>query len=453
MNVLLAFLITITLLLVALIKFKVSPGIGLFVAAILMGLLASMPVNDILSNIGKGFGNTMTSIGLVIIFGGIFGVMLGDSGATEEMAKGLLRAVGEKNDLLALNLAGFIISIPVYFGSAYIMLAPLVTSLQALTKKNMNSYVNALFVGLLLTHCIVAPTPGPVAVAGQIGANLGWFILYGIIVSLPASLIAGWQFGNTMKNQNLKELKEDIKNLVTNEELLKADPDKPSATMAFLLIAFPIILIILGAVFQLMLPEENIFRIIFGFLGNNNVALFLAMIVTAAVLHKYLVPKCADSIMKYIDNSSNELGNILMVIGTGGCFGAILQASGLGDSLVALLSSWNLPVELLAFILAMIIRAAVGSATVAMLTTVSIVGPAAVAMGYSPVIIGLAICAGTVGLTLPTDAAFWLPVKYNDITIEESFKSTTFSTTLASLIAFGVILLLNLVSDSLPGMF
>ena len=101
----------------------------------------------------------------------------------------------------------------------------------------------------------------------------------------------------------------------------------------------------------------------------------------------------------------------------------------------------------------MIIRAAVGSATVAMLTTVSIVGPAAVAMGYSPVIIGLAICAGTVGLTLPTDAAFWLPVKYNDITIEESFKSTTFSTTLASLIAFGVILLLNLVSDSLPGMF
>lgn len=457
MSVLVAFLITITVLLIALVKFKVSPAVGLFVSAILMGLLARMPVADLLANIGKGFGNTMSSIGLVIIFGGIFGIMLGDSGATEEMAKGLLRMVGKKNDLLALNLAGFIVSVPVYFASGYIMLSPLVNSLQKLTRKRMSSYATALFVGLLLTHCVVAPTPGPVAVASQIGANLGWFILYGIIIALPASLICGWQLGNFInKRQNFKEkseLKAQAAEIINNKELLKPDPSKPSAKLAFGLILIPILLIVMGAVMTLILPADNRIRVLFSFLGNNNIALFLAMVITAASLHKYLIPKVSDNIMKYIDSTSDGLGNILMVIGTGGCFGQVLQTSGLGSALVELLSSWNLPVIFLAFLLAMILRAAVGSATVAMLTSVSIVGPAAVSLGFSPVIIGLAICAGTVGLTLPTDAAFWLPTKYNDLTVKDAFTATTFSTTFASLVAFALLLVLNTFVDVLPGMF
>lgn len=147
------------------------------------------------------------------------------------------------------------------------------------------------------------------------------------------------------------------------------------------------------------------------------------------------------------------MGNILMVIGCGNCFGMILQKSGLGSALVDLLSQCNIPIILLAFILAMVIRAAVGSATVAMLTTVSIVGPSAVALGFSPVVIGLAICAGTVGLTLPTDAAFWLPARYNDLTVKEAFVATTWPTTFASLSAYAVILVLNTFSGVLPGLF
>ncbi len=147
------------------------------------------------------------------------------------------------------------------------------------------------------------------------------------------------------------------------------------------------------------------------------------------------------------------MGIILMVIGCGNCFGTFLHMSGLGDALVDLLSKMNIPVILLAFMLAMIIRAAVGSATVAMLTTVSIVGPSAVAMGMSPVIVGLAICVGTVGLTLPTDAAFWMPARYSNLTVKEAFVATTYPTTLASLTGFAVVLLLNLFSGALPGMF
>lgn len=444
-------------LLVALIQFKVSPGLALFGSAILMATMGGVALTDMLGYLTSGFGGMMTSIGLIIIFGGIFGMMLGDAGGMEELAKGLLRVVGRKNDLLAMNLAGFIVSIPVYFGSAYIMMAPLVTSLQKLTRKKTTSYVAALFTGLLLTHCIVAPTPGPTAVAGQLGANLGWFILYGIVVALPASLLFGWQYGNFLNRKAGKTEKADAKAdaaaILENKELLKADPTKPSAMKILLLILFPIVLIIIGSVATVALPQEHLAYGFFTFVGNNNVALFIAVIVTAIVLHKYIVQRTQSTVMQYIDKASDKLGNILMVIGCGGCFGTVLQKCGLGDALVELMSGWNMPILLLAFLLAMIIRAAVGSATVAMLTTVSIIGTAAVSMGYSPVVVGLAICAGTVGLTLPTDAAFWLPARNNNLETNEAFIATTYSTTGASVIAFLMVLLLNQFSGALPGFF
>lgn len=457
MNVLIAFVITMIILLVSLIKFKVSPGVSLFVCAILMALLCGLPLTDTLGYLTSGFGGIMTSIGLLILFGGIFGMMLGDSGGMEELAKGLLRTFGKKNDMLALNLAGFIVSIPVYFGSAYITLNPLVTSLQKLTKKKTSAYVAALFTGLLLTHCVVAPTPGPLAVAGQIGANVGWFIIYGLVVALPASLICGWQYANVLnrrgETQDPAKIKAEAETILNNEELLKADPNKPSAGLTLALIALPIVLIIINSICSVLLPADNIFAILFSFIGNNNVALFIAMIVTGCVLHKYLIPSVSPTLWNYIDKTSDSMGNILMVIGCGNCFGTILQKSGLGEALVELLSRMNIPVIFLAFVLAMTIRAAVGSATVAMLTTVSIVGPTAVAMGMSPVTVGLAICVGTVGLTLPTDAAFWMPARYSNLTVNEAFVATTWPTTLASIAGFIVVLILNTCSGVLPGMF
>ncbi|WFA08553.1 SLC13 family permease [Tissierella sp. Yu-01] len=461
MNILLAFMIVMVILFIGLIAFKVSPGVMLFISAILMGLLTQMPIAETLSMTTGGFGNMMSSIGLLIIYGGIFGSMLGDSGGMEELAKGFLRKFGKKYDMLALNLTGFIISIPVYFGSAYITLSPLVESLRKFTKKNTSSYVAALFTGLLLTHCIVAPTPGPLAVAGQLNANIGWFIIYGIVVALVPSLLAGWKYADYLDRfLNKKNLQGDEKvdkkalaETILDSELIKPDPTKPSMSLTIGLIALPIVLIIFNSVFSLVLPEGNIIRAVFGFVGNNNVALFIAMIVSGFVLRKYLVPTHGANLWKYIDAVSDKVGNILMVIGTGGSFAAVLQGSGVGDALVELLTSFNMPLLLLAFLLAMIIRAAVGSATVAMLTTVAIVGQGAVSLGYSPVIIGLAICAGTVGLTLPTDAAFWLPARYNNLTVNEAVVASTIPNTLASIIAFIVILVLQSFVNVLPGMF
>lgn len=451
MNVLLAFVVVMILLLVALIKFKVSPAVGLFVAAILMGLFTKMPMTDIVANLGTGFGNLMASIGLVLLFGGILGEMLGASGATEELAKGLLRKVGKKNDFLALNLTGFLVAIPVYFASGFVMLSPLLNSLQKLTKKKMVAYVAALFTGLTIGNCMIAPTPGPVAVASQAGANLGWFILYGIIVGLPASLIGGWLFAKFVnRHHKSQDVDAELLEVLSDEDTLKADPNKPKASTAAALILFPIVLIVIGAVMDLVLPAESTARGIFLFFGNNNVVLFLAVMVAGVTLRKYLGN---EGMMKFIEHAADRVGSILMILGTGGCFALVLQKCGLGDAIVSLLSGWNMPVILLAYMLAIVIRVAVGSGTVAMLTTVSIIAPTISAMGLSPVIIGLSICAGALGLNMPTDAAFWMPTKYNGLSVKEAFIGTTANTTIASVVAFAILLLLSAFSHSLPGLF
>ncbi len=447
---LLAFAIVFAVLLIALIKFKVTPSVGLFAAAIIFGIMVGMPASDILSKLPAGFGNMMTSIGLLIVFGSIFGDILGESGATEEMAKGMVRLFGKKNDLLALNLVGFILSIPIYFGCAYIMTSPLVNALQKISKKSMKGYVIAIFTGLMLTHSCVAPTPGPLAVAGQVGANVGWFIIWGLVVCLPASLLVGWLYANLVVSKEAKrEARAAMKQIVEDDDLLAPDPTKPSALTAFLLVIFPIVLIVFASVLALFVSEGPVFTVI-NFIGNSNIALFIAMLVTGFVLRKYIPNK---TVMNFIDEAANRTGNILLIVGAGGCFAAMLGATTMSNDLVEIMSATNMPLILLGFLLAFFIRAAVGSATAAMLTSAAIAGSVCVAAGMSPVIAGMSVCLGANAATFPTDVTFWFPSQYNGLNTKDCIMTTTVPCILSGLIGLAVLAVLNAFSGILPGMY
>lgn len=447
---LVAFLIVFALLLLALIKFKVTPSVGLFSAAIIFGLLVGMPASDVLNTLPAGFGSMMKSIGLLIVFGSIFGDFLGRSGATEELAKGMVRLFGKKHDLLALNLVGFILSIPIYFGCAYIMTAPLVNALQKISKKSMKGYVIAIFTGLMLTHSCVAPTPGPLAVAGQIGANVGWFIIWGIVICLPASLIVGWLYANFVVSKEEKKAQhEAMQELMDDEELLAPDPNKPSALKAFLLVIFPIVLIVFASIFSLFVKEGAVYNFV-NFIGNSNIALFLAMVVTGFVLHKYMPGK---TVMQYIDEFADRTGNILLIVGAGGCFASMLGATTMSTDLVAIMSATNMPVILLGFLLAFCIRAAVGSATAAMLTSIAIAGPVCLAAGMSPIVAGLSVCLGANAATFPTDVTFWFPSTYNGLNTKDCLMTTTVPCILSGVLGMIVLAVLNAFAGVLPGMF
>ena len=448
MNVLIAFLLVMAVLFAALLKLRVSPAVALFACAVLMALLCGFSVSETLSCLTDGFGAAMRSIGLQIVFGGIFGMMLGDSGAMEELAKAVLRKFGRKHDLLALNLASWLIFVPVFFDPAYITLSPLAESLQRFTGKHPGAYVAALFMGILTSHCLIPPAAGPLAVAGQVGANLGWFILYGIVVSLPASLLCGWGCAEGLSRRKTA----GAQALGSGEDVLRPDPEKPPVRLTACLILLPVVLLLANCVCGALLPAPHPVAVFLSFIGNSNIALFLAMLAAAFLLRKYLIPKTADSVWKYIDRAPAALGGFLVVLGCGSCFGEVLQKSGLGDALIALLSGMHFPVILLAFLLTTVIRAAVGSGTVAMMTSAAIVGPAAVAMGDSPVVVGLAVCAGAMTLTLPSDAAFWLPGKYNRLTVGETLHAITWPSLAAGAVSFLMVLALHVASGILPGL-
>jgi len=449
MSPVLAFVIVFVLLLIALVKFKVSPTVGLIIGSVIFGLAVGIPSTELLSTIPKGFGNMMTSIGLLIIFGAIFGDFLGQSGATEELAKGMVRLFGKKNDLLALNVVGFLLSIPIYFGAAYVMTAPLVTALQKLSRKSMKGYIIALFTGLILTHCCVAPTPGPLAVAGQVGANIGWFIIWGIVITLPASLIVGWIYANfVVKKEDRKALKEGMQEILDDEKLLAPDPNKPSALTAFILLCLPIILVVISSIYSLFVTEGVLYSII-SFFGNATIALFLAMLVSGAVLIKYMPGK---TVMGFIEEASAGTGAILMVVGAGGSFAAVLSSTTISTDFVAIMSAMNMHPIVLGFMVAFLVRAAVGSATAAALASVAVAGPACIAMGLSPLVAGMAICLGATAGTFPTDGAFWQPNAFHGLDTKECFLCTTIPSIMAGLIGLAVLLLLNVIGAGiLPG--
>ena len=240
-----------------------------------------------------------------------------------------------------------------------------------------------------------------------------------------------------------------MKELVEDEDLLAPDPTKPSALKAFLLIMLPIVLIVFASIFSLFVKEGAAYNVI-NFIGNSNIALFVAMLVTGFVLHKYMPEK---SVMQYVDEFADRTGNILLIVGAGGCFATMLGATTMSTDLVAIMSATKMPVILLGFLLAFCIRAAVGSATAAMLTSIAIAGPVCIASGMSPIIAGLSVCLGANAATFPTDVTFWFPSTYNGLDTKGCIATTTVPCILTGVLGMIVLAILNAFAGVLPGMF
>lgn len=442
-----AFLISMAYLLVTIIKFKMNAFYSLLSGSFLLGILVGMPLPDINSSITGGFGGALGGLGIVVGLGAVLGTLLSMSGATERLAEGVLAIAGKKRSSLAMNLIGYIISIPVYMGSAYIILNPLCKNLSRETKKNVVVYTTSLSIGLLVTHCLVIPTPGPLAVASTLGIDVGWFILYALVVSIVASLAGGWLYGEAMGK---KYPYEEVAELFASDSSESGDGKaRPSLGLSVGIILLPIIIILIGTVLPFIIPGDAVKSFSTFISGSSGlVALVISDIAAFLALKKYI----SEPYSKVITKTFNEQGEMFLVLGAGGAFGGIISAGGVGDALVSMLSSMNISVLVLAFILCMLLRAALGSATVALLTTATILGPVASQMGVNMVLLGLSICTAAIGLALPTDGGFWLVEKLDNLGFKKTMISFTGGATVASLVGFAVIMILNACSGFLPGL-
>lgn len=426
------FFAAILFLLLLIIRFKINPFLALLLVSILTGIAVNMPLTDISSNIGKGFGNTLQGIGIVIGLGIMLGKILSESGSTNVVANLLLKTFGKKNASLSMTVTGLIVSIPVFFDAAFVILVSLAKNISRISRIPVITLTSSLAIGLIVSHNMIIPTPGPVDVGTSLGTNPGSFALWSIAIAIPAVLAGGWLYslylGKTVKVAQQGEL--------LGEEDEQAA--RPSASLSFFILLLPIILILLGSFMALWL-EKGQMRSMFLFIGNKNTALLITVFVAIFFLKKYTGKRTNELILEAAESS----GMILLITGAGGAFGYIVAMSGIGEYIVNTFTAMNISLLVTGFLLAALLRAALGSSTVALITASSILAPLVVNTDTSSLLLAISICLGGLCLSLPNDSGFWVVSRFSGLTITQTLRSWTLGSTLAGVTGFLIVLIIS----------
>ncbi len=434
-------LLSVAVLLLLVMKVKLHAFIALLIVSIFMGLLSGMPLGDIVGTMTSGMGGTLGFLATVIGLGAMFGKMLEVTGGAQRLARGFLNKFGEDKAPWAMVLAGFLVSIPVFFDVGFIILVPLVYALARSSKKSVLTFGIPLLAGLAVTHAFVPPTPGPILVAELVGADLGKVIMYGIIAGIPAAIIAGPIFGNFIGKRIHAPVPEYM-DLDTN--VIDADDkDLPKFGTVLGLILLPIVMILLNTFASAFLKDGSFAQTFLGFIGNPIVALIVACLVSFVVLGRFK-GMTNDQIKEVSDAALTSTGLIILVTGAGGVFKQVLVDSGIGQAVGESFGKLSLSPIILAFLIALVVRIAAGSATVAMTTAGAIVAPVLTGATTEPALIVIAIAAGSTALSHVNDSGFWLVNRYFGLSEKDTLKSWTVMETLIGVVGLIMALILNI---------
>ncbi|MGW0522503.1 GntP family permease [Crossiella sp. NPDC003009] len=445
----------IAVLLTMIIKFKVEPFIALLIAGVLVALAAGLPIDKLVGSaqsakeslIETGFGGVLGHVAAIIGLGTLLGAILEASGGAEVLTRRLLALFGENRAPLAMGLAGLIFGIPVFFDIGIFVLAPLVYVAAKRSGRSIVLYAMPLLAGLSVMHAFLPPHPGPVALAGLLKVDLGWLIIMGLACAIPAWLIGGVFFSSWIGKRINIPVAEEL--VAAGEAFAEKNKDRavPSLGLVAFIIGLPLALI-LGATFgSVLLPKGNEVLKVLTFFGNPAIALTIALLLALWLLgtRRGMTGK---EIGEMTGAALRPVGMILLVIGAGGFFGAVLSATGVGKALAGTLSDAGLPFIVLAYVISCGLRIAQGSATVAIVTTAGIVAPLLADAGYSQpqlALIGAAIAAGSIIASHVNDGGFWIVSKYFGIPTKETLQTWTVLETILSVVGFGVAAILSVV--------
>lgn len=441
-TLILSVLAGIAILLILVLYFKIHAFIALLIASIAVGLLAGLNPNEVIKTIQNGMGSTLGFVATIVGLGAILGAILEHSGGTKAIVNYMISKFGIDRSPSALVISGFIVAIPVFFDVAFIILVPIIYALQRKTKKSLLLYAIPLLAGLATTHAFIPPTPGPVAVADIIGAELGWVILVGFIAGIPTVILSGLIFGKYISKKIHIEAPE------INTEVSE-DVNLPSVSIVISIIAIPILLILLNTSLKAFDDIETNYKTlitIIQFTGHPFIALLIANLLAWYFLgiRKHYTKK------QLLDISSKSLapaGTIILLTGAGSVFKQVLVDTGAGNAIAELMTNIGLPLIVFAFLAAAIIRIIQGSATVAMITAAGLVSPLLVVGDHSALSLAtivIAIASGASILSHVNDSGFWLVSQYLGLSEKQTFKSWTIMTTILAFTGFGVALLLQL---------
>ncbi|MGI5091757.1 GntP family permease [Treponema socranskii] len=433
-------IVAVIAMILAISKLKIHPFIVMTVIAIAVGLLCGMNTEDVIVKVKAGFGNILASIGIVILSGTIIGTILEKTGAALTMANTILKLVGKERSVLTMGLTGYVTGIPVFCDSGFVILSPISRALAAQSNKSLAVMATALSAGLYATHCLVPPTPGPIAMAGTLSANLGLVIGIGLLVSLPATFM-----GILYANKVAGKIDIPANPEYTVEELVEKYGKLPGALHSFAPILVPIILIALKSIgdFPSHPFGTGAVKMFCSFIGNPVVALLLGI-----ALATTLIPKSEKkNTLSWVTDGVTNSAGILAITGAGGAFGEILKSLPLADALSSSLLQMHVGV-FLPFIIAAILKSAMGASTVAMILTSAMVAPLMPALGFTSeigkVLVIMAIGAGSMTVSHANDSYFWVVSQFSDMNTQQAYKCQTGVTLVQGITTIIVVFIVSL---------
>ncbi len=434
-------LIGVCILFILIIRLKLQPFIALLISSILVGIFSGVAPLEIMNTVKEGMGSTLGFVAVVVGLGAMFGAILEHSGGVETLTRYMLNKFGERNASWALMITGFFIAIPVFFDVAFIILIPLIYSLQRKTKKSILLYAIPLLAGLAITHAFIPPTPGPVAVADILKADLGWVILVGFIVGIPTAIVSGPLFGKYIASKIFVEAP-----TIIEEQNHKTFPP---IGLIMSIIGIPIILIIFNTILTSPIGDglslSNTTRTWIQMIGHPFTALILANLVAWYFLG--VKRGVSKKVLSKISTASlAPAGAIILLTGAGGVFKQMLINTGTGEMLANYFLSIGLSPLVFAFLAAASVRILQGSATVAMVTSAGITSALITnPLGdFHTALVVIAIASGASILSHVNDSGFWLVSKYLGLSEKETFRSWSTMTVILAITGLSSVLLLSL---------
>lgn len=415
-------------------KYRLHAFFALLIACFVTGLGVELSLPGILTAMKKGFGNIMSSLGFIIVLGTTLGALLEHTGSTKVMANYILKKTGEKHASLAISLTGFIVGLPVFCDSGFIVLSGLNRSMAARSKISMVTMSVSLATGLYAVHCLVPPHPGATAAASALQADTGSLLLYGILVAIPAMLAGHWwskYMGKKVERVN-----------AATDDIPEDTSAHPSVISAFLPVLVPVLLIALRPVFISRVDEHSWMNNLLA-LGDPVIALAIGVLLAFNTKRKWTT----DTTRSLLHDAIEKAGSILIITGAGGAFGAVLAATNLGEGLnnTSVLRSMGIAFP---FLISFILKTAQGSSTVAIVTAAAIVQPLLPALGLNSgnglLLAVLSMGAGSMMISHANDSYFWVVARFSGLDTKTMLKVYSTATAWMGIVALGAVYVLSL---------
>ena len=425
---------SIAIILFLVLKFKINPVISMILASLYMGISCSLGFMDTITSINSGFGSLMTGIGFPIGFGIMMGQILEDSGAAESLAKSILKAFPGKKAPWALGLTAFLLSIPVFFDVTFVILIPLGIAVAKETKRPLAYFAGAIAIGGVSSQTFVPPTPNPLAAATILDFDLSYIIIAGTIVGLAAAVFSMFVWFRMLDRPGFWDPNKDETGLLDMDAAVVHRVDLPSPWAAVIPICLPVLAILIGSFWPVVTGSDA--PVVIQFISQKTIAILLGLLAAYIILLKRMG---WSGLNESVSKSLKQAGVVLLITGAGGAFGAVIQATNIGEVLIAGLTegqSSTMLILCLTFGIGVLFRVAQGSGTVASITAMTIMASVAPSAGCHPVYIALAALAGGNFIGHVNDSGFWVVTNLSGASVTGGLKTYTWNTITLAGMAF-----------------